>query len=199
MDILSTTIAERGSSRATIGVDMDNCWFSAKALAVLSGHLPNARFADATALVNWQRAVKSRRELDYMRRAPDWSSACTSAFVNGSNRACANAIWSPTSTMPLCATTKRSVGAPHLTWDDKPMRPGEGTFFEITGVYRHYHCPLSRTVIPGKPTETFRNGEKAVLEVMEAGLEAARAGNSPPHPERARAVVGGSPDDVGLR
>ena len=34
-----------------------------------SSELPNARFVDATALVNWQRAVKSPQELDYMRIA----------------------------------------------------------------------------------------------------------------------------------
>ena len=38
------------------------------ARVVVAG-LPNARFSDATALVNWQRAVKSPQELEYMRRA----------------------------------------------------------------------------------------------------------------------------------
>src|SRR3546814_10069168 len=38
------------------------------------------------------------------------------------------------------------AAAPHLTWDDRPFRAGEGTFFEIAGCYRRYHCPLSRTV-----------------------------------------------------
>ena len=69
------------------------------------------------------------------------------------------------------------ASAPHLTWDDKPMKSGEGTFFEIAGVYKRYHCPLSRTVFLGKPTQTFIDAEKAVLEGMEAGLEAAKAGN----------------------
>ncbi|MGC1429655.1 MAG: M24 family metallopeptidase, partial [Albidovulum sp.] len=63
------------------------------------------------------------------------------------------------------------------TWDDAPMKSGEGTFFEIAGVYRRYHCPLSRTVFLGKPTQTFLDAEKAVLEGMEAGLEAAKEGN----------------------
>ena len=48
---------------------MDNYWFSAAAFASLTRHLPNARFHDATALVNWQRAVKSDQELAYMRTA----------------------------------------------------------------------------------------------------------------------------------
>ena len=57
------------------------------------------------------------------------------------------------------------------------MRDGEATFFEIAGVYRRYHCPLSRTVFLGKPTKTFLDAEKAVLEGMAAGLQAAKAGN----------------------
>ena len=69
MDLLSSIIEERGWGSSSIGVEMDNYWFSAAALASLQKHLPNARFKDATALVNWQRAVKSRQELAYMRRA----------------------------------------------------------------------------------------------------------------------------------
>jgi ectoine hydrolase len=69
------------------------------------------------------------------------------------------------------------AAAPHLTWDDKKMVTGEGTFFEIAGCFRRYHCPLSRTIFLGKPTQQFLDAEKAVLEGMEAGLEAAKAGN----------------------
>jgi Xaa-Pro aminopeptidase len=55
--------------RAQSASRWDNYWFSAAAFASLQTHLPDARFADATALVNWQRAVKSETELDYMRIA----------------------------------------------------------------------------------------------------------------------------------
>jgi len=70
------------------------------------------------------------------------------------------------------------ASAPHLTWDDKPMKRGEGTFFEIAGCYNRYHCPLSRTVFLGKPTQEFLDAEKATLEGMEAGLAAAKPGNT---------------------
>jgi ectoine hydrolase len=69
------------------------------------------------------------------------------------------------------------ASAPHLTWDDRPMRSDEGTFFEIAGCYKRYHCPLSRTVFLGKPTQAFLDAEKAVLEGMEEGLAAAKPGN----------------------
>ena len=57
------------------------------------------------------------------------------------------------------------------------MSLGEGTFFEIAGAYRRYHCPLSRTIFLGRPAEDILDAEKAVLEGMEAGLEKARTGN----------------------
>jgi ectoine hydrolase len=199
MDRLSEILATRGWDKLAIGVEMDNYWFSAAAFASLQRHLPNARFADATALVNWQRAVKSETEIAYMRKAPPGSwKPCMPASSTRSRWACANAIWWPRSTMrasaawrdprdasaatipPSCRCCPRALdaSAPHLTWDERPMLAGEGTFFEIAGCYNRYHCPLSRTVFLGKPPQDFLEAEKATLEGMEAGLEAARPGNT---------------------
>ncbi|MDI3335380.1 ectoine hydrolase DoeA [Defluviimonas aestuarii] len=195
MDYLSERIAERGWDRARIGVEMDNYWFSAAAFASLQKHLPNARFTDTTALVNWQRAVKSEQELDYMRVAGKIVSKMHRRIfetVEPGMRKCdlvaeiydaglrydegIGAGGDYPAIVPLLPSGA-DASAPHLTWDDKPMKSGEGTFFEIAGAYHRYHCPLSRTVFLGKPTQTFLDAEKAVLEGMEAGLEAAKAGN----------------------
>jgi len=70
------------------------------------------------------------------------------------------------------------AAAPHLTWDDRPIPNDCGTFFEIAGVYRRYHCPLSRSVYLGKPPQKIKDAERAVLEGMQAGLAVARAGNT---------------------
>jgi len=162
MDLLSQIIEERGWSGLTVGVEMDNYYFSAAAFASLQKHLPNARFKDAAGLVNWQRAVKSPTELDYMRKAGRIVELMHKRIV---------------AIVPLLPSGA-DASAPHLTWDDKPMRSGEGTFFEIAGAYRRYHCPLSRTVFLGKPTKAFLDAEKATLEGMEAGLSAAKPGNT---------------------
>ena len=66
----------------------------------------------------------------------------------------------------------------HLTWDDSPFEKGAGTFFEIAGCYKRYHCPLSRTIYLGKPPQHFLDGEKAVVEGIAAGLDAAKPGNT---------------------
>ncbi|MDE3027226.1 MAG: aminopeptidase P family N-terminal domain-containing protein, partial [Paracoccaceae bacterium] len=69
MDLLAQILADKGWSRARIGVEMDNYWFTAAAFASLVKHLPNAKFSDCNALVNWQRACKSPQEIAYMRNA----------------------------------------------------------------------------------------------------------------------------------
>ena len=195
MDYLSECIVARGLAKSVIGVEMDNYWFSAAAYASLVAHLPNARFKDTTALVNWQRAVKSPRELDYMRTAARIVERMHQRVlekVEPGVRKCdlvaeiydASLRYDETlgaggeypAIVPLLPSGA-DAAAPHLTWDDTPMQTGEGTFFELAGVYRRYHCPLSRTVFLGQPTQTFLDAEQAVLEAMEAGLSAAKSGN----------------------
>jgi ectoine hydrolase len=195
MDYLSAQLTDRKLGTGSIGVEMDNYWFSAAAFASLQTHLPNAKFSDATALVNWQRAIKSPAELDYMRtagRIVERMHARIFEKVEPGIRKCdlvaeiydAALRYDPDigaggdypAIVPLLPSGS-DAAAPHLTWDDAPMKSGEGTFFEIAGVYRRYHCPLSRTVFLGKPTQTFLDAEKAILEGMEAGLEFAKEGS----------------------
>ncbi|MEO0980291.1 MAG: ectoine hydrolase DoeA [Pseudomonadota bacterium] len=195
MDYLAARIEERGAGARRIGVEMDNYWFTAASFAALQKGLPKATFQDVTALVNWQRAVKSDQELAYMRMAGKLVEKIHARILEKAEpglRKCdlvadiydAGLRYDPgldaggdyPAIVPLLPSGS-DAAAPHLTWDDKPMKSGEGTFFEVAGAYRRYHCPLSRTLFLGKPTQTFLDAEKAVLEGMEAGLEAARAGN----------------------
>ncbi|ORE98938.1 ectoine hydrolase DoeA [Aurantimonas sp. 22II-16-19i] len=198
MQALAALIKERGLDRLTIGVEMDNYWFSAAAFETMRRDLPEARFTDATALVNWQRAVKSAQELDYMRIAGRIVGAMHQRIVDviePGMRKCdlvaeiydagTRGVDGPDgrfggdypAIVPLLPSGA-DASAPHLTWDDKPMKTGEGTFFEIAGCYNRYHCPLSRTVFLGKPSQAFLDAEKATLEGMEAGLAAAKPGNA---------------------
>ncbi|MBT0963364.1 ectoine hydrolase DoeA [Denitromonas iodatirespirans] len=198
MDYLSTeVIAARGWQAKRIGVEMDNYYFSAAAFASLQKHLPQASFIDTNGLVNWQRAVKSPQEIAYMRIAARiveqmhakiveviepgmrknelvaqiYSTAILGAEGHGGDYP---------SIVPMLPTGA-DAAAPHLTWDDSPMPADSGTFFEITGCYRRYHCPQSRTVYLGRPPKHFIEAEKAIIEGIEAGLAAAKPGNTCEH------------------
>ncbi len=194
MDYLAAKLTERGWHHGRIGVEMDNYWFSAKGYAALSNWLPK-KPVDATNLINWLRGPKSEAELDRMRKAGKIVERMHQRIVDKVEpgmRKCDLVAeiydaalryddqWGFGGDYPAIVPLLPSgedAAAPHLTWDDKKMVVGEGTFFEIAGCFRRYHCPLSRTVFLGKPTQRFLDAEKAVLEGMAAGLEAAKAGN----------------------
>lgn len=194
MDYLSAeVIAARGWDRLAIGVELDNYYFSAAAYASLQKHLPNARWVDATALVNWQRAVKSPREIEYMRVAarivekmharildvvePGMKKNELVAQIYDAGIIGADGFGGDYPAIVPLLPTGADAAAPHLTWDDSKFEKNAGTFFEIAGCYRRYHCPQSRTVYLGKPPKHFIEGEKAVVEGIEAGLAAAKPGN----------------------
>jgi ectoine hydrolase len=193
MDHLSGIIRERGWDKLAIGVEMDNYYFSAAAFASLVRHLPDADFRDATALINWCRAVKSEQELTYMRRAgriveemhkrifetiePGMRKCDLVAEIYAAGIRGADGHGGDYPAIVPLLPSGSDAAAPHLTWDDKPMKSGESTFFEIAGCYRRYHAPLSRTIFLGRPSKKFLDADQAIQEGMEAGLEAARAGN----------------------
>jgi ectoine hydrolase len=194
MDHLSDALKARGWDGLRIGVEMDNYWFSAAAFESLKRHLPTAVFSDVTALVNWQRAVKSPTEIEFMRRAARIVEAMHAkilelaepglpknelvAEIYATGIRGADGHWGDYSAIVPMLPSGVDATAPHLTWDDRPFKTGEGTFFEIGGCYRRYHCPQSRSIFFGKPPQKYLDAEMAVLEAIEAGLEAAKPGNT---------------------
>jgi ectoine hydrolase len=192
MDHLAGILESRGFGRRRIGVEMDNYYFSAACLRALERHLPNATFVDATGLVNWQRAVKSAGELEYMRRAARIVEAMharifelvepglpkhelVAEIFRTGIRGTGGYGGDYAAIVPL-VPSGADASAAHLTWDERPFRKDEGTFFEIAGCYRRYHCPLSRTVYLGRPPQKFLCVEQAVIEGIAAALDAARPG-----------------------
>nr|WP_269748087.1 aminopeptidase P family N-terminal domain-containing protein [Enterovibrio coralii] len=152
--------------RGHIGVEKDNYYFSATAFEALRDNLPLASLVDATALVNWCRAEKSYQELKYMKAA--------AKIVENMHRVAYELIEPGLPKHILVAEINKhavighgdhfgdyaaivpllpsgvDASAPHLTWDDRPFKKGEGTFIEMAGVHRRYHCPLSRTIYLGE-------------------------------------------------
>jgi len=156
MDYLAREVIEaRGWQARRIGVEMDNYYFSAAAYASLQRNLPKATWRDATALVNWQRAVKSPREIEYMRvaarivekmqpgmRKSDLVAQIYSAGITG-----VDGYGGDYPAIVPLLPTGADAAAPHLTWDDKPFAANAGTFFEIAGCFKRDHCPQSARCI----------------------------------------------------
>ena len=193
MQDLAAAITDAGFGAKRIGVEMENYYYSARAHAVLSEALPDARMVDATALVNWKRGVKSEAEISMMRRAarivekavdgifervePGVRKNHLVAEIFGDLIRGEGEDWGDYPAIVPLLPSGPDAAAPHLTWDGAPFQIGAATFFEIAGCYRRYHTPFCRTVFLGKPPDHIRHAEAALIEGLEAGLDAARAGN----------------------
>jgi len=177
--------------RGRVGVEMDNYYYSAKAHSVLSNL--GVRMEDATGLVNWCRAIKSETEIGYMRKAARISEAVVDGMIERiapgvpKNEVVADAYrdairgvdgdWGDYPAIVPLVPSGADAAAPHLTWDGRTFQHGEATTIEIAGCYRRYHAPLCRSVFLGTPPDEMKRAQDAVLEGLDAGLNAALAGN----------------------
>ena len=201
MQYLAQVLRERNLVTKQLGVELDNYYFSAACYINLKQSLPEVEIIDATALVNWQRAIKSEQEIAYMQNAAqivenmhryiidtvkpgmrknDLVAGIYHAGITGTD-----GIGGDYPAIVPLLPSGADAAAPHLTWDDQPIANNQGTFFEISGCYKRYHCPLSRTIYFGKPPQEFLNAEQAQLEGIEAALEMARPGNTCEQVEKA--------------
>ncbi|MBY5977672.1 M24 family metallopeptidase [Phaeobacter italicus] len=188
-------LADRqGSARPRIGVEMENYYYSAKAHAVLTNAMPKAPLIDATALVNWQRAVKSDEEKVFIRKAARISDHIMQLAIDRAapgqrkNELVGDIMqagiygtggdWGDYPAIVPLTPSGQDATAAHLTWDGREMQMEEATFFELSGCYRRYHAPLCRTVHLGPAPKDMLHAAQALEDGLAAGIEAARAGNT---------------------
>ncbi len=191
VDALVLALRDRDWTRG-LGVEMDNYYYSAASHRILERAF--GEMIDATGLVNWQRAVKSDAEIDMMRKAGQLTAhmhgVLRDAFREGlpKNQLVAQVQAAGIAGLPdlagdypaivPIAPSGREASASHITWNDRPLARGEATYFEISGCYRRYHCPASRSLFLGDPPDDIRRAEAAVLTAIEATLAAARPGTT---------------------
>ena len=194
MDYVSDMLRTRRLDKGAIGVEMDAYYFTAACFESLKRNLPNAKWTDATTLVNWVRSIKSSREIDYMRQAArimDNVMKVAVEAVSPGVRQCdaaaqiyhAEVAGTPeyggdyTSLVPMLPTGL-GTSTPHLTWSDAKFVTGEATILELAAARHHYHCPQARTVYLGKPPQKLADAAKVVVEGIANSLAAAKPGNS---------------------
>lgn len=182
-----------GWDKAVIATERDNYYYTAEAHFRLRASLPNADFVNANNLVNWARGIKSAQEIEYMRIAGRITekihqrildtvqpgvpkSYVVSQIYETAMEGVDGHGGDYPSIVPLLPSGS-DTSASHITWDDQSFKRKEATFFEISGCYKRYHAPMSRTLYLGKPTQEFLDAEKALQEAIEVGLEQAIPGN----------------------
>lgn len=192
MQFAAEELIRWGWDKGTVGVETDDYYYTAKWDAILRSALPNLRFLDAFLLVNRCRMRKSEQELTYMRQAGRIAAAAQRAAFE----ACAVGVRQcdvmaelyrvTTAGLPgfggtfPCKPPNAMVGemcsAPHLSWTDDKLVPGDIFYIEMGGVRHRYHSPLSRCIYLGKPTERMDTIAKVIAEGLDAVLDRVKPG-----------------------
>lgn len=202
MNFVGDVIKGKGWDKETIGVEMDQFYFTHRSYVELEKSLPNAKFVDANALVNWVRVIKSEAEIEFMRRAGQIAAKVMDAAVKSIDvgvRECDAAAkivaaqYAGTeeyagdypAIVPLMMTGE-AIKTPHLTWTEHMYEADAPVLLELTGVYRRYHAPIARTIFLGKkPPSLMQETADVVLEGLNAAIEAAKPGNTAEEVEEA--------------
>ncbi len=180
------------SATATVGLELDAHYFSPRGFMALWQALPSTTLVDSYELVNWVRAVKSPAEQDMLRVAGEITDQVMTTAIDRievGRRQCdvvaeiqyAQTLGARTlggdypAIVPMLPTGE-TAGTPHLTWSDLPLRAGEATTIELSGVYRRYHAPLARTVSLGMPPKRLAHCAAATAEGLNAALDTLREG-----------------------
>jgi ectoine hydrolase len=192
MDFVANILKEIGQDNRTIGVEMENYYFTAKCYQQLLKGLPNATLTDATLLVNWVRLIKSDAEIEYMKRAAIIVEKAMKAgidLIQEGVRECdvaAKIFYTQItgteefggdypSIVPLLPSGEKT-STPHLTWTDERYKDGDAVILELAGCYKRYHSPLARTVQIGRPKEEMKTLSSVAVEGINACLEMIRPG-----------------------
>ncbi|MCL4494183.1 MAG: M24 family metallopeptidase [Firmicutes bacterium] len=193
MDYVAQVVRGYGLDHGRIGVEMDAYYFSALSFHKLVQGLPDARFADATLLVNWIRLIKSDQEVALIKQAAaivtramgtamdvirtgvrecDAAAEILRAQIQGTEEIGGDypAI------VPLIPSGVRT-GTAHLSWIDRRYEPGDTVNIEIAGCVRRYHCPLARSAVIGVPSPQLIELSQVVAEGVTAALDVVKPGS----------------------
>ena len=191
-DELCTLINARGWGRASIGVDFDAHYYTARVHSHLVSGLPRATIADNRELVNWARLIKSNAELVYMREA---GRIITQTMNNALQRlqpgvrqfeviadvyrdqivGIDDRYGDYTGLCPLIQVGE-GTSTPHLTWSAEPLPASGLVVMELGAARRHYHAPLTRTAHIGTPPDNMKRLADAIVEGGDRAIEAMKPG-----------------------
>lgn len=192
MDYVADILKEMGYDQSTVGVEMDNYYFTAKCLESLRSDLPGAAFQDANLLVNWVRIVKSHQEIDFMKKAARivekvMQVAMESVQIGVRECDVAAKVYYTQMTgtedfggdypaiVPLMPSGERT-STPHLTWTDRRYKKGDLIILELAGCYQRYHAPLARTMFLGEPPQKVKDLSSVVVEGIQAAIDFIKPG-----------------------
>jgi len=186
MQVVAEIIKKKGWAEKTIAVEMDQFYFTHRCYVELEKALPEARFVDGNILVNKVRLVKSDQEIEFMKKAGKIAEKVMETGIDAVNvgvRECDAAAkisyaqikgteeygGDYPAIVPLMMAGE-GTSAPHLTWSDRKFQENEAVLLELSGVYKHYHAPIARTIYLGTPPKLMKETAEIVMDGLNKTL-----------------------------
>ena len=201
-DYIADILKEKGLAKKKIGVESFAYYYTHYQHVCLEKALPDATFIDASKLVNWTRGPKSQKELDYMHiaariteramhNALDTVNDGVRENLVGANimrdLSLGNAAYGGeiSALPPIIASGDRTQAA-HFTYRTEGcFEKNTHSYLEISGTYKRYHSPMSRTIYIGKPSDEIKKVSEVVVEGLGAALAKIKTGTACEDVERA--------------
>ncbi|MDR7420631.1 MAG: Xaa-Pro peptidase family protein [Armatimonadota bacterium] len=185
-DHVEDFITERGCATGTIGVEGE---FNVEELiAFLSSTFPAARVKAARGLLRAMRAIKSRREVEALRRAAHLADVAMQAAMEGVKpgvsevdlAAEANyAMFKAGAEHPAFAialTAGPRSGFKHMAPTRYQIRRGDVVYIDVGGRYMGYYSDCSRQRTCGEPNGEQLRFMETQIRIVEEVMAAARPG-----------------------
>ncbi|MDA0702642.1 MAG: Xaa-Pro peptidase family protein [Proteobacteria bacterium] len=192
--VLAEALAARGFGAARIGIDREGWFFTAAMQSRLEAGLPEARFLDASGLVERIRTIKSAPEIAAMRAVGTITATSLGAGIDlleeGVTDREIGAVMTATAIRaggepmpqgPFVTFGPRSFRA-HSTWTGDPIPRSALVNTEMAATIDRYHVPCFRVSVIGPPSAELarfhaasEKGLAAALDRIEPGMTSHRA------------------------
>ncbi len=192
INFLVNFIKSKKLDKKSIGVEMDDYYYTAQWHEILVKGLPNAKFLNAFLLVNWVRMVKSNQELTYMRNAGKIANLAMKkamekvkigirqcdviAELNKFTTKGTKEIGGTFTCKPPNAMVGKFCSAPHLSWTDEKLKKNQIFYIELGGAKHRYHVPLARCIYTGKVPKKIQRLAKIIEEGLNGVLNKVKPG-----------------------
>lgn len=178
---------ELGLEGKQIGFEADSWFLTYRQLDSLE-RASSAEFTPTSGIIETERMVKSKAEIEYIREAAEISEAATKAGiqaieVGAAEHDLAAEIWYSLAKnggqhvggQPLITSGPRT-NLIHSHWKGRELRNDDVVYYEIPGAVNRYHACLLRTEYVGEPPETARSVWNAFTRALDTAIETIEPG-----------------------
>lgn len=173
-----------------VGLEMANWYLRADLYKALTVAFPEVEFVDVTQKIMRLRTIKSPTEIEYMRKAAEFSDLAFEAMAEilGPGASELDVLAAVQSKLALAGSEYPALpfiiasgwrsGTFHAVPSSKIIEAGDPLLFEFTGSWKRYNSNLCRTVVAGKASDRLLDLWKINYESFWRPFELIRPGAS---------------------